>query len=298
MALDQSSSVAASHKLDRTASAELQSEGIKRAKAQEASSLLWDSDSERYYLVHPTLNDGSPVTFHVELETSHASAKPSIIRVLTPLDPASPTQEPLLTFSLSTKALTIHTTEITKHNSLYFLDSLLAAVLVLVLHLQRHNSLLTPTTPSLSLSPTLNFAPPPTLASAPASRTARSKSKPKPKSKSKKLTSISLPRWKSSSKSSATLPRYADDNDDALDKDLAIEETKPKPTSTSQYSTLDLDLSQFQTFDVKDPNLPRGTRMALRVLYWFLGALVWALGLFISVLAAGVVGLGALVKKL
>ncbi|KAL8648346.1 MAG: hypothetical protein Q9210_005040, partial [Variospora velana] len=104
MAIDESSSVAVEHRLDRKASIALQTEAIERASRHEASSLLWDSESQKYYLIHPTLlEDAGPAAFPIEV-TSH-QGMPRAIKILAPGN--SPTV-PILELSFETLCLDLH----------------------------------------------------------------------------------------------------------------------------------------------------------------------------------------------
>ena len=51
-------------------------------------------------------------------------------------------------------------------------------------------------------------------------------------------------------------------------------------------------------FAADDARLPAATRAALRVLYWAFAGLVWVLGVGVNVVAAGVVGVGVVVRRL
>lgn len=56
--------------------------------------------------------------------------------------------------------------------------------------------------------------------------------------------------------------------------------------------TTGVDLSRFQAFDLEDPELSKGTRGVLRVVYWFFSVLVWVLGVGVGCVAAFVVAIG------
>ena len=60
-------------------------------------------------------------------------------------------------------------------------------------------------------------------------------------------------------------------------------------------SNTGVDLSRFQAFDLDDPELSGGTKIALRFIYWAFGVVVWVLGVFIGCLAALVVSAGGCV---
>ncbi|KAI4145676.1 MAG: hypothetical protein LQ341_002296, partial [Variospora aurantia] len=98
MAIDESSSVAVAHRLDRKSSIALQTEAIERASRHEASSLIWDSESQKYYLIHPTLlEDDAPAAFPIGV-TSH-QGMPRAIKILAP---GNPPTVPVLELSFET----------------------------------------------------------------------------------------------------------------------------------------------------------------------------------------------------
>ncbi|KAL8803064.1 MAG: hypothetical protein Q9200_006358, partial [Gallowayella weberi] len=84
MAIDKSSTSAIQQNLDRQACTALQTQAIEHAHNREACSLLWDSDSAKYYLIHPTLlDDDSPAAFPIEI-ASKADGNPTDIKILAP----------------------------------------------------------------------------------------------------------------------------------------------------------------------------------------------------------------------
>lgn len=306
LALDQASNIAVTHSLTRRDSSRLQTEALSRASACEAASLLWDSDSARYYLAHPSLNDPAnssttPTTLHIEIKPGTS------IRIL---DSVS---QPLLALDLSTHGLKIHTnTILALSSSLYTLDTLMSALLTLLLHLHRHTALLAP-----HVVPLPHFPPPPTLVKA----HARSKSSslvPKPKAKSKPSRWLSLRRAQPSTNMppspsptmrstltpspNPTLTTLAHPSRTA-DKDIEATAGLPPTMSTPippsgvapelRGSHTGLDLSRFQAFDLEDPELSHGTKATLRVIYWAFGVLVWILGVGVGCLAAAVVAIGS-----
>ncbi|KAI4131735.1 MAG: hypothetical protein LQ338_001057 [Usnochroma carphineum] len=156
MAIDKSSSVAVEHKLDRKESAALQTEALERAYRKEASTLLWDSESQKYYLIHPTLlEDDSPAA--IPIQVSSAVGTPRELKIFAP----DRTDKPLLELSFETLHLNIHTEAITSYSSLHLLDTLLSTTLVLLLHLHRSrpSPSLRPSSPATSAIPV--FDPPP-----------------------------------------------------------------------------------------------------------------------------------------
>lgn len=301
MALDQSSTVAVTYKLDRATSGELQAEALVRAQAREGCNLFWDDDSGKYYLVHPTLHGGDPTTFEFAVEHDARTRELSHIRILAPaatsplsLCPTTTRRAPLLTLSLPTLSLTLNAPLIAALPSLYILDSLLSALLTLLLHLhrsassdppipnpsipesyprsvhsRRHDSLLSSTT-------TMRFAPPPTSATIAGKR------------KTKKSRAAGSIFGKSRRSSAAT-----NTNTHHLypDADIELGALAPSPTQNP--------LPPFKpTFNLDDARLPKPTRAALRLLYVAFAALVWVLGLLVNVAAAGVVAVGGVVGRL
>ncbi|MCJ1392688.1 hypothetical protein MMC18_005559 [Xylographa bjoerkii] len=264
MALDQASSIAVAHNLSRQDSDDLSAEALRRTRETEAANLLWDSDSARYYLIHPTLADGEPATFPFAIDASACT--------ITLLSATAAGAPPLLTLSLATDTLSIHTHALTAPDALYVLDTLLAALLTLLLHLHRTAALpsthVYPAMPSPAL--TLSFAPPPTatLPSRKATRSKNPKIQTTPRSHAGPFESHIL-------SPSQTLD---------LEKGMTIAPELHKSTG--------VDLSRFQSYDLEDPKLNAGTRAVLRVLYWAFGVLVWVLGVGLGILAAGVVAVG------
>ncbi|MCJ1396936.1 hypothetical protein MMC11_000128 [Xylographa trunciseda] len=264
MALDQASSIAIAHNLNRHDSDDLQAEALRRTRETEAANLLWDSDSSRYYLIHPTLADGEPATFPFAIDTAAC-----MISLLSATTPGAP---PLLTLSLATDTLSIHTPALTAPDALYVLDTLLASLLTLLLHLHRTAALPSshshPAMPSPAL--TLSFAPPPTsaLPSRKATRSRTPKLQTTPRSVSAPFESFIL-------SPSQTLD---------LEKGMTIAPELHKSTG--------VDLSRFQSYDLDDPKLNAGTRAVLRLLYWAFGVVVWLLGVGLGILAATVVAVG------
>lgn len=258
MALDQSSSIAVAHKLTRQASTELQAEALARAVENEASSLLYDTDSNAYYLIHPTLSaNQTPTTFPISITPSASS--PSTISILAP-DKDNAT--PLLALSLPSLTLTLDTAPITALPSLYTLDTLLSALLTLLLHLHRSSP------PSEDILPTTPFyPPPPTTLSHPSLRLNRSKTKSSTKPRA--FPSI----FPSKSSKSTTLALY-----------------NSPPTTTDTDTTDSNTITFHPLIPPTDPTLTPAQRTVLRMLYWSFGLLVWIQGVVVNLLAAGVAG--------
>jgi len=273
MALDQSSSVAVSHRLDRQASAELQAEALARAQQNEASSLLWDSDSGKYFLIHPTLLDNTSTGFPIEITPSPLNPEKIIISA-----PETDASTPLLTLVLPSRTLTIHTTAITAMPSLYTLDTLLSALLALLLHLHRSSSV--PALPSTQKADVIapSFPPPPTLLSSSA-RPARTKGR-------------TLSTWCRSTFSSSTahLPQHPQDEE--VGGVMTVTATHTASNNTERAWTFK------PMIDADDESLPAATRGIVRTLYWSFEVWIWAMGLFVNLLAVGVVGAGKVIKKL
>ncbi|MCJ1282589.1 hypothetical protein MMC26_001914 [Xylographa opegraphella] len=274
LALDQASSIAIAHNLNRHDSDDLQAEALRRTRETEAANLLWDSDSSRYYLIHPTLADGEPATFPFAIDTATHT-----ISLLSATTPGAP---PLLTLSLATDTLSIHTHALTAPDALYVLDTLLAALLTILLHLHRtatpshshlHNH---PAIPSPAL--TLSFAPPPTSPLPAARKSCRA-------SKAGKI--LTTPR---------SLPGPFDST--ILSPSQTLDLEKGITVAPELHRSTGVDLSRFQSYDLEDPKLNAGTRAVLRVLYWAFGVLVWLLGVGLGILAAAVVAVGKGVGRL
>ncbi|KAL9586862.1 MAG: hypothetical protein Q9212_000606 [Teloschistes hypoglaucus] len=281
MAIDQSSTVAVDHGLNRQACTELQTEAVGRAYRQEASSLLWDSESQKYHLIHPTLlEDDSPAAFPIEVTSS--AGTPRAIKMFAPSS-----AKPVVELSFESLHVQIHIDAITSFSSLYLLDTLLSATLVLLLHLHRSR-----TSPSPSLRPTSAasalpyFEPPPTMPSP-----LRYKSKKDGRLTSWPRSFFNRPASQSNQKKTGKPLKDGDEESATItiqgspDPSMTAKQPHP-PTST------------FQIVDPADERLPRTTRAVLRVLYWGFECLFWALGLLVNILAMGVVGLGKLVKIL
>ncbi len=273
MALDQSSSIAVSHRLDRQASSELQAEALARAQQNEASSLLWDSDSGNFFLIHPTLLDNTSTSFPIEITPSPLN--PERITISAPETDAS---TPLLTLALPSRTLTIHTTAITAMPSLYTLDTLVSALLALLLHLHHFSSI--PTLPSTQKANVIvpSFPPPPTVLSSSA-RPARTKGR-------------TLSTWCRSTFSSSTahLPQHLQDEETGGTTTVTAAQTASKNTGSGWvYKPM---------INAEDKSLPAATRAVLRTLYWSFEVWIWVMGLFVNLLAAGVVGAGKVIKKL
>ncbi|KAL8874563.1 MAG: hypothetical protein Q9174_000090, partial [Haloplaca sp. 1 TL-2023] len=260
MAIDKSSTLAVEHGLDRHAGADLQSEAIERAYRQEASSLLWDNESQKYYLIHPKLlDDESPAVFTIEVHCS--SGSPREINILAPTSSTT-----LISLSFETRRIVIGAQAITAFSSLYLLDTLLSATLVLMLHLHRsRTSQPLPRTSPAFAAPV--FEPPPTipLPLRPTTRTER------------RLTS-----WSKSFFSRSLSPSTEHKNRRKVrDKDVESATTITLRGSPDQSVTAKLPhppTSTFKLIDGRDERLPRSTRAVLRVLYWGFECLVWGLG--------------------
>ncbi|KAL8792495.1 MAG: hypothetical protein Q9195_004951, partial [Heterodermia aff. obscurata] len=120
MALDQSSTIAATHRLPRTTSTSLQQEAISRAQQNEASNLLWDSDSGNYYLIHPTLLDNASTTFPITITPNALNPQKIIFAA-----PETGGGTPLLELDLASKKLSVYAGPVKALPSLYVLDTLI-----------------------------------------------------------------------------------------------------------------------------------------------------------------------------
>lgn len=321
LALDTASNVALANQLSRQDSASLQAEALHRARATEAASLLWDSDSAKYFFTIPALhNPTAPVP--QALPITLVPGKSIVL-----LDPA---RRPLLSLNLHDALLSVHSTNIVALSaSLYTLDLLVSTLLTLLLHLHRHTALLAPYAVPIVVP---QFDPPPKAASAytagsprPSSRVSRSSRR----SKSAGRPASKLNRWLSRSGATSVSagskplaspapcsPYYASPYAMAspCTKDLeaalsatTLHHTLSRPPMLAsalpalpaqgiapelRQDTTGVDLSRFQAYDLSDPELGSGTRALLRVLYWFFGVLVWLLGVAVGVIAAATVALG------
>ncbi|KAL8841208.1 MAG: hypothetical protein Q9170_000997 [Blastenia crenularia] len=279
MAIDMSSSVAVEHRLDRKDCTALQIEAVERAHRQEASNLIWDSDSQRYYLIHPTLlEDGSPAAFPIDVAAN--ADIPQEIKIFAPNS-----TKPLLELSFETLLLSVRTNSVDAYSSLYLLDTLLSTMLVLLLHLHRSRASpsLYPASPTTSAIPF--FDPPPTF--------------PPLQSKSEKK-ERRLTTWP---KSFFAQKRRRDSQKNGDDEESAIASTVQGSLPSSPDASMTAELphapaSTFQIIDPADQRLPKTTRAVLRILYWGFECLFWALGVLVHVLAMVVVGLGKLIKIL
>lgn len=296
MALDQSSSIAVDHRLDRQASDDLQAEALDRAHQREASALFWDTDSEKYYLIHPTLScDNNSATFTIESTEEE-------VKIYAPIEPPIP----VLTLSFSSLTVTLHTQLLAQLPSLYILDTLLSTLLILLLHVHRTSpspSPLVAATPAISPS----YPPPPPLIS-PSSSQAKPLKAPQKRPWSA-LSLLKVPGKKSRSRSETK--RDTDDEESALGGLFPVPTSvSPNTASATNPSTvkgksvklktpnLPTPTSTCDIVDPTDEKLPRTTRAVLKLLSWAFGLLVWALGFGFRVLAAVVVGLGKCMAKL
>ncbi|KAL8972957.1 MAG: hypothetical protein Q9183_000258 [Haloplaca sp. 2 TL-2023] len=280
MAIDKSSTLAVEHGLDRKACADLQSEAIERAYRQEASSLLWDNESQRHYLIHPKLlEDESPAAFPIEVHSS--SGSPREISILAPNSTTT-----IVSLSFETLYVVINAQAITAFSSLYLLDTLLSATLVLLLHLHRSRTSppLRPTSPAFSLPA---FEPPPTIPS-PLRLTTRTQ---------RRLTSWSKSFFgKPPSQSTEHKNKRKPREDDEESATTITVQGSPDPSMTAKLPHPPT--NTLQLTDTRDERLPRTTRAVLRVLYWSFECLIWGLGVLVNILAIMVLGLAKLVKIL
>lgn len=280
MALDQSSSVAVAHRLDRQTSAELQAEAIARAQEHEASMLLWDDASNKYCLMHPTLLDQTATTIAIEIIPTPSN--PTKITIFAP-----ETQNPLITLSLQTLQLTIHTPAITALPSLYILDTLMASLLTLLLHL--HRSCATPSfrsTPSLPSTPM--FPPPPTLAH----QDSKSSLRHQRNRSTSRLSVFRSTKSVKSVKSTRSLRSASQ-----YEQDIEMQSIPPVP-ATGEVVLGGKHKQPKPLFSTNDEGLPKATRAVLKMLYWVFEVVFWVMGVVVHVLAAGVVGAGKLIAKL
>jgi len=281
MALDQSSSVAIANKLNRKDSDIVQTEAIQRAEEREASILLWDCDSGKFCLMHPTLLDSVTTTLPIEIIPT--SSHPEKITIFAP-----ETDTPLLTLSLPLLTLTIHTSAITALPSLYILDTLLTSLLTLLLHL--HRSCANASTYQIPpISPIVpSFPPPPPSLHSAASR----QNLRRPRTASR----LSAFRSTRSVKSTRSLHSAYETDRDIEMGDLGVQ-SYPETATEVMEGTSERQAPK-QIFPTDDPALGKTTRAALKLLYWVFEVLYWMLGVMVRILAAGIVWAGKCITKL
>ena len=278
MALDQSSTVAVTHKLDRKASADLQAEAVSRAQEQEASMLLWDDASNKYCLMHPTLLDSTATTLPIDIVPT--SSNPTEITLRAP-----ETNTPLLTLSLQTLALTLHTPAITALPSLYILDTLMTTLLTLLLHLHRSCAHPSPRAPT-SAPTTPMFPPPPTLAHQSSSRSLRHQ-------RHRSTSRLSAFRSAKSIKSARSIHSAS-----AYEQDIELQSLPTTAPASGEMVVGQRHQPPKQIFSTQDEGLPKATRAVLKLLYWVFEVIFWLMSVVMQVLAAGVVGMGKFITKL
>ncbi|KAL8699887.1 MAG: hypothetical protein Q9201_005751 [Fulgogasparrea decipioides] len=279
MAIDQSSTVAVEYRLDRQGCTDLQTEAVERAYRREACSLLWDHESQKYYLIHPTLlDDDSPAAFPIEVIITNAA--PRAIKILAP-------NSTNIAIELSFESLhvNIYTKTITSFSSLYLLDTLLSTTLVLLLHLHRSRSSPStrPTSPASALP---FFEPPPTIPSP---------LRPKTK-KERRLTSWSKSFFTRPLSRTAETKKQRSIQDGDGESATVTFQGSPDPSVMARLPRPPT--STFQIIDPADQRLPRTTRAVLKVLYWGFECLIWGLGAMVNLMAIVVVGLAKLVRIL
>ncbi|KAL9127760.1 MAG: hypothetical protein Q9217_003418 [Psora testacea] len=287
MAVDQSSSLAVARKLDRQASQLVQAEAIAQAQEREGSLLLWDCDSGRFCLMHPTLLDNAATTIRIEISPNPASPETIIFF-------APETEMPLLSLSMQDLTLTLRTAAIRALPSLYILDTLITALLTLLLHL--HRSCADPSTPYAvkqqqeqqdDIESTLYFPPPP-----PSLHSKASKRDLRRQRTQSRFPTFRSPRSVKSTKSLVS----------SYDADRDIELGKLESNTGHAVDNAVGGKSKQQrpkgVFDANDPSLPKGTRAVLKFLYWIFEVVYWILGVMVQILVAIVVGIGKFVTKL
>ena len=303
LALDESSTEAINQGMDRAASEVLQAEAIGKAQEREASMLLWDADSGRFCILHPTLLDNAATTLPIEITPNPAS--PSQIAIFAP-----ETHTPLLTLNMQSLTLSIHAHAITALPSLYLLDTLMTSLLTLLLHLHRscaipQADITTSPNPAITQEDMLPyFPPPPPSLQSRGGSTRELRSGKAPRSQ----TRTQLPSFFRSNKSvrsvAATSNGPSAFASPALfghqhsDKDIEMGDLTPDGTSISTSLAKQKQKPPKGMFSVDDENLPSGTRAVLKFLYWVFEVLYWLLGVLVQVLAAAVVAGGKLITKL
>lgn len=279
MALDQSSNVAVTHKLDRQASAELQNEAIQRAQEQDASMLLWDDSSNKYCLMHPTLLDNAATTLPITIIPN--SSNPQKITVFAP-----ETNEPLLELSIQTLTLTIHAKAITALPSYYIMDTLMTTLLTLLLHL--HRSCAIPSVSQIVSAPvTPMFPPPPTLAHM------DSRSSLRRKRSNSRLSAFRSTKSVKSLRSTRSMHSVS-----VYEQDIELQSLPPMPGSSEDVQVRAKEAPPKPIFSTDDQSLPKTTRAVLKLLYWIFEVIFWFMNVIVQLLAAVVVGAGKLVSRL
>ena len=295
MALDQSSSAAVARRLDRQASELLQAEATAQAQEEESSLLLWDYDSGRFCLMHPSLLDNAATTMRIEIAPNKTNPEKIIFF-------APETDMPLLSLSTQNLALTIHTPAIVALPSLYILDSLMTAILTLLLHLHRScvdpSSRYIPQQQSDNTESTLYFPPPP-----PSLHSSASKRDLRRQRTQSRLSAFRSPRSVKSTRSLGSA--YNTDGDvelGALDPSTGHAIANNNNNNNADNYNVKGGKAKHKPpkglFDVDDPGLPKGTRAVLKFLYWIFGLVYWVLGAMVQILVAVVVGLGKFVTRL
>ena len=275
MAIDQSSSTSSTHRLNRQNAAGLQSEAVMRAQSNEGSSLLWDGDSDKYCLVHPTLLDGTSTAFPMDITRDDQE---HTIREISIVAPETNSAVKLLSLDLDSCVVTINALPICGLPSLYIFDTLVSALLVLLLHLHRVTK---PTSNPdhgvlLEDMPTTCFPPPPTVASARSSRALNWR-----------LTQGTVIPWRSKSRAKNRVSN--DDEEAVMGSPIVVASTREEAQIVQPFQPL---------VDVDDRRLPKTTRIIVKGIYWIFEVMVWILGLVVNLLAACVVGISKAIPKL
>ena len=285
LALDQSSTLAVERRLDRQASALLQADAIKTSQEHEASMLLWDSDSGRFCLLHPTLLDSAATTCQIAITPNPINPQKIVFF-------APETSTPLLELDMPTLALTVHATAIAALPNLYLLDSLMTAMLTLLLHLHRlcadpgsrHSSPPAPEENALYFPP-----PPPSLHSQASKRDLRRQRNDSRHSAFRSVRSMRSTRSLNTDKDielGIIDPETGRRASHALDEGEGVKIGGKKKKAPKGV------------IDTDDPALPTGTKTALKFLYWVFEVVYWVMGALVQVLAVGVVAAGKFVTKL
>ena len=179
---------------------------------------------------------------------------------------------PLLRLCLSEKRLEIFAEAIGALPSLYMLDTLVTALLTLLLHLHRSSS----STNTNHISSIMQirdaatlptFPPPPTLLTLSARKKKRT-----------------LSTW---SRSVFSRPQEQRDLEANITTDTQTAIITETGTGTEEH-----DWTFQPLVNTDDDSLPAATRAVIRTLYWGFQVFVWVLGVGVNLIAAGVAGLG------
>ncbi|KAI9758069.1 MAG: hypothetical protein M4579_003200 [Chaenotheca gracillima] len=131
MALDKASMAAEALQSPKTDAESRDSEAVRAAANREGCKLYWDHDSQRYYLHHPGLKDGSSQRFAVLIEGTTGLDALGARGTIRLIDPES--EETLVSLEFGTATLMINTIATSHVKSLYIVDVAVSAILAVAL---------------------------------------------------------------------------------------------------------------------------------------------------------------------